>query len=155
MALEEFFTLSAQEMMYQLLLPFLIIFVILWGILSKLNLFERKVNLVLSLSLSIIATSTEAFAMLSNYMTEISGYTVLIAFTALFIFGVATWSLRTGGEIYGIHEPISRREKRILKEMEKVNKKLKKAKGAKKDRLLKEIKILEDELKVAEAKRKY
>lgn len=156
MALENFLTAPVQELVYQLFLPFLILFVILWGVLSSLNVFGKKINLVLALGLCTIIVPTEAFAIFARYLTALSGYAAVGAFAVLFIFGITVWSIGKGRDIYhGALEP-TRKERRINEKLEKSRKKLADERDQKKKKaLIEEIKNLKDDLEVAQAERRY
>jgi len=150
--------LEIEDLVFGFAVPFLILFVILWGILSALGVFDKKINLVLSVALSLIAATTEAFAIFTGYITQVAGYTAVGAFAALFIVGVAVWSISRGKGIYeevGVTKSPSRGEKKILYKLEKVDKKIARARGTKRRILLEERKELEDKLRLERAKRKY
>jgi hypothetical protein len=108
-------------------LPFMIFFVIIWGVLSAIKVFGRSINLVLALAISVLALMTPQFAIFSQYMSQISGFMAIGAFAAVFVFGVAVWSFGKGRDIYEEHGAPSMRLERLIKRRDEYMKKAAKA----------------------------
>lgn len=106
------------------LLPFILVYVILLAILEKLNVFDKKVNIVLSLGMCILFATTPGFAILSTYIAQIGGGSVIVIFGIVLVFGVAVWGFGRGKDIY--YEQMAP-EKKIAE----LNKKIRKARSKK------------------------
>ncbi|OGW54468.1 MAG: hypothetical protein A2Y81_11720 [Nitrospirae bacterium RBG_13_43_8] len=93
--------LAPNQMFYGVFLPFIIILVIFFSVLQMTRIFrDRKINLILSLAITLLVSATPAFNILSTTLARYAGYTALIAFFLVFIFGIITWGIRRGVE-YG------------------------------------------------------
>jgi len=97
--------LSTQELIFQIFLPFVLIFAILWGIISALRLFDNRVNLIISLVITILLASTEAFVTLTVFYTQLGASFVFLLFIGLFFVGGTMWALNRGKDIH--HETSS------------------------------------------------
>lgn len=131
------------QLLHTVFLPFLVIFAIFWGVLSVMKIFGRKINIVLSLALTIIIASTDAFALISTYLAQYTAYTAIAAFTIVFIFGTVMWALRSGREIYYKQVP-TRELQNIRKKIAKLRDKYHKAPDREKPAILKQIMTLEE-----------
>ncbi len=134
MVFEQFLSQQAALGLFQsYVLPLLIFFVVIWGVLSAINVFGRRINMVLAVAVTLLAIMTPQFAMFSQYMSALSGYTAIGAFTAVFVFGVIAWSFRRGGEMYEEHVAPSVRLKRLIKRKEEYMGKARKARERHRD----------------------
>jgi hypothetical protein len=88
------------QLFQTLLLPMLIIFAILWALLNSIRVFERKINLVLSLALTIMAAMTPQFNLFTTYVAQLGMQVALVAFFLLFAFGSIMWMFGKGRGIY-------------------------------------------------------
>jgi hypothetical protein len=88
------------QLFQTLLLPMLIIFAILWALLNSIRVFERKINLVLSLALTIMAAVTPQFTIFTTYVAQLGMQVALVAFFLLFAFGSIMWMFGKGRGIY-------------------------------------------------------
>jgi len=79
--------------------------------------------LVISLIITILASTTPPFATIATWVGQYSGYTALAAFFIVFVIGIGAWAFRRGREYVtgGYHE-----EHRLKKDIEKLQKKLSK-----------------------------
>lgn len=155
MALTDLLTIAPEQLLYGLLLPFLLIFAITFGVLSSLRVFNKKINIVVSLILTLLVTSSPQFGLFATYIAQLGAQVVLVMFGLLFGFGVIVWAIGRGRDIYHDSMVPSRREGKILERMEKIDKKLARTRGEKRKALLEERRELEDELRIARAERKY
>src|SRR4030042_214811 len=88
-------SLAPNQLFYPLFLPFVIILVIFFGVLQMARIFrQRNINLILSLAITLLVSATPAFNILSTTLARYAGYTALIAFFLVFIFGIITWGIR-------------------------------------------------------------
>lgn len=127
MVYEFFPELSIKEMIYTFLIPFLITFSIFFGVLSALRIFNKRINIVLSFSLTIAAAYGGLFNLLSSYLLQLGAYVGVIAFFIVFVLGIAFWGFGKGKEIYYRVMAPHERLKKIDKEMSKIEKKIKEA----------------------------
>jgi hypothetical protein len=77
------------------LLPFLLVFVIFWGMLNMIKIFgegpvARKVNIILSLCVAILAGITPAWSIITG-MAAFLGQFSWVAFVIVFIIGTILW----------------------------------------------------------------
>ena len=150
----EVLAMPIEEMFHGLILPFLIIFAITWGILSSLGVFERRINLVLSLALSILVIFTPQFTLFSTYIAQLGGQVAIIAFGVLFGFGVIMWALGRGRDIYEEQLGGSGKVDRLMKKRSKYLKKARDAelRGDKRRArdYMKRVRDIEDDMRLAE-----
>jgi hypothetical protein len=146
MSLFELFTMPVDQMFQGFFLPFLIIFVIIWAILNSLRVFDRKVNMVLSLSVSILSSSTPQFTMFARYITQMGAQVAIVAFGLVFGLGVLMWSLGRSRDIY--YEHLGLNKKRLRKEKQKLYREYRRVTNKSKRREIME-RIKEIDLKIA------
>lgn len=139
MGIVELLSGGPTELVYGFFIPFLLVFVILWGVLSAFRMFDKKINIIIALAISILAAESEYFPIFANYVGQLGGFTALIAFAVLFLFGIGMYSYGRGRRLYSEHAPP--REKR-----EDRNKELKKLYEDLREARYKEDEELEDEL---------
>ena len=85
------------------LLPFLLIFVILWGALNTFKLFDKKVNIVISLVITIFAAFTDAWGIIATQLAAYTGMFVYVMFFAVFIIGTILWAIGRTRSTYETH----------------------------------------------------
>ena len=96
----DFASMTPYELARNVFLPFILVFVILWVVLDRIHVFGKRVNMVVSLGISILLATTPAFTMMSAYITEVSGTGMIVIFGILLIGGTAMWALFRGRDIY-------------------------------------------------------
>jgi len=126
MVLTDILNLPVEQLFQGFFLPFLLAFAILWGLLSALKVFNKKVNIILSLVLTILAASTPQFALFSTYVTQLGAQVAITAFFILFGFGVLVWALGRGKNI--LYEQTGMTKDKINKQLAKYYKKYREAK---------------------------
>jgi len=122
---EDLLALTSHELFSTIFLPFIVVFVIFFGALSALRIFSKKINLVLSLALTVAAGYGGAFAWFSSYIMPFGAYFGVIAFAAVFVIGIAVWAVGRGRDIYYESDPFKKKEylnKQIAKHQEKMQK---------------------------------
>jgi len=128
MELIDLLNLPLEELVRAFLLPFLILFAVMWGILSAVGIFNRKINIVLSFGLSLLATFTPQFGLFATYLSQFGGQFAIAAFFIVFVIGVAMWGFGRGRDIYREQTGGSTKElEKLQKQREKY---LKKARDA-------------------------
>ena len=151
----DFANMNPFELGRNVFLSLILVFVILFAVLEKFNMFSKKVNIIVALGISILLATTPAFTIFSAYVIEVGGSGMLMIFGILLIGGTLMWALGRGRDIYDEQVSPTRKERKVLDKLEKLDKKLARARGNKRQSLLRQRERLEDELRVARAERKY
>ena len=128
MDLLDIVSMSPSDMMMGLFLPLILIFTITWGILSSIKMFNKKINMVLSVAFSGIVLFTPQFTFISTYLSQLGGQIAVFAFFGVFIFGTAVWALGRGKGIY--YEQTGKSKTQLQKELKKKYDKYKMAQKA-------------------------
>jgi uncharacterized membrane protein (DUF106 family) len=106
-----------------LLLPFILIFAILWGLLSTVRLFgdqSHKINLIIALVFTIAISLTDAWGFIATQLAIFSGVFTYIMFFAVFILVVILWAIgRTRTTLYEHVYAGGKIQYRNLKELDK------------------------------------
>ena len=97
---EDLAVLGAQELIYTLFLPFILIFALLFGALQLVNLFGKKINLVLALVLTLFTMATPVFTWFSTMLPLYGATAAFGVFVAVFIIGTLLVGWRKGKNIY-------------------------------------------------------
>jgi len=113
-------SLQIDQILFSLLLPFLVLFAIFWGLLSVMRIFGNKVNIILALAFSLVIIPTPAFVWFATYLVQLGTTVALAAFILLFIFGTIRWALFRGHDIYKETGGYDRQLKNIEKEIGKL-----------------------------------
>jgi hypothetical protein len=92
--------LPVDQLFQGLLLPVLIVFAILWALLNSVRVFDRKINLVLALALTIMSAMTPQFTIFTTYVAQLGAQVAIVAFFLLFAFGSLMWAFGRGRDIY-------------------------------------------------------
>jgi len=152
MELVDLLSMPLEQMFRGFFLPFVILFAIVFGVLSAVRIFNKKINLVISVALTVLVVFTPQFTVFATYLTQLGGQFAIAAFFAVFGFGVLMWALGRGRDI--VYEQTGLTKDKIIKKLEKHYRKYKDARedgdrekmGAEEE----EIKRLERELKLAD-----
>lgn len=145
------YELTPWDLINTFIIPFILIFAILWGILTGMRIFNKRINAVLALGLVLFLSSTNFFPMVSQWMIQLGSFVAVLAFLLLFIGGTVLWFISRSKEIYYRTNPYKAME-RIRKKMAKIDRKIAKAKDEhEKAELLREKRILEDKLEIIRA----
>lgn len=62
------------------------------------GIFRRKINLILSLGITILVAATPLFSTIATLLGQYGAYTALIAFAIVFVIGIGAWVFRRGRE---------------------------------------------------------
>jgi hypothetical protein len=127
---------SLQNIFYNFFLPFLVIFAILFGALEGVKIFNRRINLVLSLALTIFAAYGGAFSFFSQYLLLLGPYTAFAAFILVFFVGVLIWAFGRGKEIYYESAAPHKKLEKLNKEIEKLYEKYRRETNPEKKRAI-------------------
>lgn len=119
--ISDFFPALPTNFIYTLILPFIILFAIFWGLLSALNIFRNnKVNTVLALALTLTIFFTGGFDIFTTFLFQSTTTLAVVIFTLVFIIGIISWAVGRTRDIYHETGSIESKLKRIEKEMSKL-----------------------------------
>jgi hypothetical protein len=142
----------------QVVLPFLLIFAIMWGILGSLAVFKKRINLTLSIILAILAILTPTFEIFATYLAMLGGQLSLILFILVFGFGVAMWALRGGRDIYYDNVAPGKKVEQLMKRKDELVRKAGEAQDAGKTTLATDLRRkardIEDQIHYYESREK-
>lgn len=144
-----------EQLIFQVILPFIVVFAILWGALESLGTFSRRINLVLALSFTTGFAITDYFLWFSRYLINLGSFLVLAAFLALFGFGILRWMFGRGRDVYYETGPDWKRIERINKEIVKLTEKMNRVKESEKAGYMQRIHDLELKKRIIESESRY
>lgn len=90
------------------MLPFLLIFVVVWGILNMTKIFghspeAKKINVVIALVMTIFAALTDFWGLFAQQITVFLGQFAIWAFVVVFVVGVIIWAFGRTANVYDTH----------------------------------------------------
>ena len=120
------------------ILPFVLIFAIIWGVLNMTRIFgndhfARKINMVVAIVITFFTAFTDAWGLIATQLAAFSGVFVVVIFFALFIISAIMWAIGRGRDVYDTSDMGNVRKrfqskKKIDKELDKLYRKLERAK---------------------------
>lgn len=144
-------TMSTENLIYVVFLPFLLTLALLFAALEAVHIFQRKINIILSLIFTFLAMQTEQYWWFANLLPTYGSFVAIGSFVVVFFIGVVLWAR---GRIKNIYEETGGPEiklERLRKKAAKLEQKIKDEENdAKKRQLLEELKKINDEIKIAE-----
>jgi hypothetical protein len=146
-------TFLTNTFVFQIFVPFIILFAILWGLLEAIKIFESsKVKLVIALGFSLVASFTNPWIL--AYIAALGAYMAVVLFGILFLFGVIRWGLSRGHDIYFETSSYRRQIEKLAKEKAKLEEKLQKPglKQAEGEVIYEKIKKLEAKIHILQAR---
>ena len=148
--LMDFSDMTYYEFGRNVILPFLLSFIILWSVLERIKFFNKRARLVISLCVSIILATTGSFIIMSEYISSVSGTSMVVIFGIVLIGGTVLWGLRAGVETYYEMD-----KDQAITKLRKKMAKLRKEYRVKKDpRIWEEIEDLKKRLEQLESQRR-
>jgi hypothetical protein len=136
MALEELLPVSIYELFPNILLPFLLTFIILYAVLTLTRIFSNKINIVLAFGFTIFAGYAGFFEWMATWFARSMALVVIAIFGIVFVLGSLTWGLgRAKESYYGFLSPGKKLDK-LYKEREKILKQIKNTRDNEKKRVL-------------------
>jgi hypothetical protein len=124
---QDLLLLPPEQLFRSFFLPFIITFALFWGLLTILKIFNRRINIVLALSMTAAAWYGGVFTWFTEVAFSMTSNVVIIIFALLFIVGAAIWAIGRGKDVYYEQVPFAK-SKKITKELAKHYKEYKKAK---------------------------
>lgn len=123
--------LDPNLMLTQIVLPFLLIFVILWGALNLTRMFglgpdARKIYIVLALVITIFTAFTDAWGLIATQLAVATGVLAYVMFFAVFIIAIIIWAIQRTRGVYDMHSVSGVKSYNDLKKIDKELGKLKK-----------------------------
>lgn len=114
---------NPNSLLTTVLLPFLLIFVILWGILNVMKIFGpegRKINFIIALVITIFVAFTDAWGVIATQLAVATGVFTYIMFFAVFILGTIFWAIgRTRGVYHEHILPYGMKNLNSIKDLDK------------------------------------
>ncbi len=138
--------LLTNAFVFQIFIPFIILFAVLWGLLETMNIGSSKVKLVIALGFALVASYTNPWVL--AYIATLGSYTAVVLFGILFLFGVVRWGLGRGKEIHFETAPYERQIEVIGKKIEKMQRNLEKQPPQQQIQTMKAIESLEMKAKL-------
>lgn len=123
----DFANMTPYEIGRNVLVPFILVFIILWNVLERIRIFNKKINVILSLGISILLATTPAFTFMAAYITQVSGGSMLLIFGILLVGGTLVWALGRGRDVYYEQIDSSKILKRLYKKRAKYHRKAREA----------------------------
>jgi hypothetical protein len=93
--------LTPYQLVYGLFLPFILTLVMLFMVLQLVGVFGRKTNLILSLGVTLLISSSPVFSTVATTFGQFGAYTAIAAFFIVFFVGSGAWAFRKGRESLG------------------------------------------------------
>jgi len=152
----DFFPTLPNNFIYTLILPFIILFAIFWGLLTALNIFHnKKVNTVLALALTLTIFFTGGFDIFTTFLFQSTTTLAAVIFVLVFVFGIISWAFGRSRDIYYETGGYDRKINRLQKEIAKLQRKIEEeGNDEKKREMTRQLIGLKDELKIIEEQQK-
>jgi ABC-type transport system involved in Fe-S cluster assembly fused permease/ATPase subunit len=87
---------NPNALLINLVLPFLLIFAIVWGLLSMVNMFKgnegRRINMIIALVLTIMVIAVNPFGFITGIVNFLANFSIW-AFVVVFVFLVIIWAV--------------------------------------------------------------
>jgi len=147
-------SIGIDQLLFGLLLPFLVLFAIFWGLLTAMRIFGSKVNTVLALIFALVIIPTPAFVWFATYLVQLGTTIALAAFILIFIFGVIRWAFGRGWDIYYRTGSYDRQIDKLTKKRDKLVAESERADEHKKPRIQRQIDELDREIRRLDLLRK-
>lgn len=151
----DFANMTPYELGRNVLLPFLLVFVVFWAVLDKIHVFSRKVNIIISLGISVILATTPIFTMFTQYITQVGGTGMIVIFGVLLVGATLLWATGRGRDVYYEHvddiKKIERLEKRRADLLKKAESEKSKGHDAKAIAYVNAAKEVKDRIELAKA----
>ncbi|MBI2547567.1 MAG: hypothetical protein HYW23_03925 [Candidatus Aenigmarchaeota archaeon] len=122
MPLEELIQLPFPDVLYKLVVPFLFVFLLLYGSLRLIKIFSNNINIIISLALAVLIANNPIFIWLSELAVYFGATTVIAAFSMLFVIGIIMFSIRKGRDWRDEWAKLEDLEKKRAKLLEKLEK---------------------------------
>ena len=98
--ISDFFSGIPSTFIYTLILPFIILFAIFWGLLSAMRIFGNKINTVLALALTLTLFFTGGFNIFTTFLFQSTTTLAVVVFILVFVFGIISWAVGRTRDIY-------------------------------------------------------
>ena len=149
LTLANFFSMAPDQIIYTVLLPFIIAFTIFWALLSSMRIFGSKVNIVISFVLAMGLFFTDAYVFLGQFIFASGTFLATGIFILIFGVGVIIWAFqRTKGIYYETGEL-----NRLYKDRNKILEKIRRSREDEKGPLYKQLTEIDAMIKAKEAER--
>lgn len=153
MALFDFATgFLTNTFIFQVFIPFIILFAIVWGLLEAIGKLGHKVNLVVAIGFALLAAYTNPFIL--AYIATLGSTVAVVLFGILFLFGIIRWGLSRGHDIYLETSSYEKQYQKLVDQKAKLYDKLRtETDKSKQQDLAKQISDIERKMKILEVKK--
>jgi len=124
MPLGDILTMSTENLVYVVFLPFLLILVLLFAALEVLHLFQRKINLILSFIFTFLAMQTEQYWWFANLLPTYGSFVAIGSFVVVFFVGVVLWARGRIENIYLETGGARKKHDRLIKKQNELRRKM-------------------------------
>jgi len=127
MVLEELLTnfpIDQYGLMGGFFYPFLLILVIFFAALEAVHAFKSRINVVLSLIMTLLATQSSVFGWFATQLVPLGGYAAIAVFGVIFLGGTMMWGHSRAKHIYYTHGSRESRLDKLGKDIRKLEDKL-------------------------------
>lgn len=104
--------------------PFILIVVIFFAGIEFALPTKTRINMVIAIVLALLASQSPLYPWIASSFVTLGAYSAILAFGALFIFGVGAWVYNRGRDIYHESGDKMRRAEKLTKEILKINEKI-------------------------------
>jgi hypothetical protein len=89
-----------QGLIFQAIVPFVVIFAVFWGILEMTRLLNGKTRIVLAVAFTLAVFFSPFWLIISTYILNLGAFLAVGMFVLIFIFGTLRWGLGRSVDIY-------------------------------------------------------
>lgn len=104
--------------------PFLLILVIFFAALESFHAFKPRINVVLSVIMTLLATQSSVFGWFATVLVPLGGYAAILVFGVIFLGGSLMWGHSRAKHIYYTHGSRESRLNKLGKDIQKLEDKL-------------------------------
>jgi len=154
LTLPNLLAMDPSQILYTVVLPFVIAFTIFWGLLTAMRLFSSKINTIIAFVLATGLFFTDAYLFIGQFIFASGTFLAAGLFILIFVFGTISWAFSRGRSIYKENIGYENELKNINKQIEKLTDKINRSTGQEKahyeseiGKLLQKKQVLEAQLK--------
>src|SRR5438093_3434567 len=111
--------IATSDFLFQMILPFIFLFALLFGLLSEIKWFDKRINMIIAISSSLMVFASGVPTLVIQYSSSLP-YVALGAFVVIFIFGAIRYTMGTGIQLHRKATDPTSKLKRLYKDREKL-----------------------------------
>jgi CDP-diglyceride synthetase len=144
--LADIFAMVPSQILYTIILPFIIAFTIFWGLLTAMRIFGSKVNIVIAFVLAMGLFFTDAYLFIGQFVFATGTFLAAGLFILIFGVGIIIWAVQRTTGVYYSTGDINKLYKRRTQILDKLNR----ARENEKEGLYRELNLIENKIKEKE-----